>query len=834
MKLSKSRLIRSGTMPVATAVWAAIAAAAATPSYSQGLEEIVVTAQRRETALQTTPIAISAYGGEALAERKVFSANDLAAAVPAFSLTAGTPLDVELNIRGITNTRLDSPSADPSVGTFVDGIYMGRTGDLNYDFFDLERVEVIRGPQGVLLGKNVVGGALSIMSAKPKFDQSGSLTVGYGNYRSKLVSGYVTGGMTDTVAGRFSMQYRGRNGFGYDKLHDREVEDLSAVQMRAQFLYDSADSDWTVRGIFGYYKDNTNGINVVAIDGGTQSCETSYLRTNCTRPWSNLRAYLGLTDPRVNVAQSVQYKGDPAPTNQFMRRDGFTTTLDIQRDFENFAFNALTGYTSGESDQLYDQTGAGPEALGWSIPNWQAYIGFINNKYGTRPAVSNNGQFLFAQPVAEAVKATQFSQEFRLTSTNVDSKFDWIVGAYFKKDEIDKIDRFIGENFLGAVIPGGNNPLSTLSGENKWINNGEIENVAAFASVGFKLSDTLKATAGVRHTRDKKSGVVQGIVVATGDRFSPNDPRPNVTIEGLCRRPDGTSVAPTPATCDAPNKWVYAAGDSFTTPYSASWNKVTPQFTLDWTPSDNTFVYATVAKGFKGGGFDDTPANPAQGRTPYNPEEATNYEVGFKTTLLDRRMRLNASVFKMDYKNLQVTQTNAACLCNLTDNAASADIKGIEAELEFLATDALRFSLGGSYVDTEYVDFLESAINPSTGTRLDSSGNRLQRTPETQLSGGIDYTTNFGGWSDALKFSLNYTWQSDLFWATDNIAREKSYGLLDARIQLSPKDADWSVGLWGKNLSDELYRVNVISFFGEEVSQFGPPRTFGLDIVWKF
>ena len=212
MTFRNSRVIRSGMTPVAAAVIVALTATS-TPSYSQGLEEIVVTAQRRETALQTTPIAISAYGGEALADAKVFSANDLAAAVPAFSLTAGSPLDVELNIRGITNTRLDSPSADPSVGTFVDGIYMGRTGDLNFDFYDLERVEVIRGPQGVLLGKNVVGGALSIMTAKPKFDQSGSLTVGYGNYRSKLVSGYVTGGMTDSVAGRFSFQYRGRDGF---------------------------------------------------------------------------------------------------------------------------------------------------------------------------------------------------------------------------------------------------------------------------------------------------------------------------------------------------------------------------------------------------------------------------------------------------------------------------------------------------------------------------------------------------------------------------------------------------------------------------------------------
>jgi outer membrane receptor protein involved in Fe transport len=177
-------------------------AAAAPPLHAQTLETVTVTAQRRETDLQSTPVAISAYTGEALAENKIFTVNDLASSVPAFSLTALTPLDAELNIRGITNTRLDSPTADPSVGTFVDGVYMGRTGDLNYDFYDIERIEVIRGPQGVLLGKNVVGGALSVITAKPTFEPSGNVLVSYGNYnsRSRAASTTATRRMSCTTA----------------------------------------------------------------------------------------------------------------------------------------------------------------------------------------------------------------------------------------------------------------------------------------------------------------------------------------------------------------------------------------------------------------------------------------------------------------------------------------------------------------------------------------------------------------------------------------------------------------------------------------------------------
>ena len=134
------------------------------------------------------------------------------------------------------------------------------------------------------------------------------------------------------------------------------------------------------------------------------------------------------------------------------------------------------------------------------------------------------------------------------------------------------------------MIPGGNNPLSTLSGENRWVNDGKIENYAGFAQIGFKFTDTLKLSVGARYTHDKKEGNVSGLVVATGDRFNPNDPRPNVTIEGLCRTPTGAVV-----TSDArrvrcaPNQWIFSAGTGFQTDYSESWSEVTPQATLEWT-----------------------------------------------------------------------------------------------------------------------------------------------------------------------------------------------------------------------------------------------------------
>jgi iron complex outermembrane receptor protein len=819
-------LVHIGT-PLARAVVATLAFAAAAPAaWSQqstagGLEEVVVTATRREANLQTIPVAVSAFTGQALADNKLFSVGDLANAVPSFSYTAFTPLDQELNMRGVTNTRLDSPSSDPSVGTFIDGVYMGRTGDYNFDFFDLERIEVIRGPQGVLLGKNVVGGALSVITAPPSQEVSAAATASYGNYDAILVSGHVNGGLTDTLSGRLSFQYRRHDGYAEDVLHNRDLENLDSKQLRGQLLWEPGDG-WRIRGIFDYTDDSTNGHNSVAVESGTPNCETSILSSNCTRPWSNARAYLGLTDPRQGMPNSVQFKGEPI-RQQYLTRTAYGFTLDVAKDMGFATFNSLTGYRLADSDQLYSQTGMGPEALGWSVPEWFSYMAYIDARYGARPQTSNQGAFLFEYSQTEKTRAESISQELRLTS-NDDGRLDWIVGAYYKHDNVDKDDIFFSENFLGSFA--NNQPIATLlstaSGQSNWYNNGKMDSYAIFGQLGYKFTDALQLTVGLRQTWDKKEGNVRGLAVATGDRFNPNDPRALTQLESVCRTPTGDRVnVPFGGQCVAPNMWSFAAGEGFQTSYSASWNELTPQATLGWKITEDIYSYLTYSQGFKGGGFDDTPGSVAQANIAYDPETVTNYEFGIKSTFWDRRVRFNADIFYMDYTDLQVVQTNAVCLCNQTDNAASAKIKGIEAELDFMPVESLMLSLSGSYVDAKYDDFIESS-------GLDSSGNRLQRTPDTQISAGIDYRIGM------VDFNVNYSWQSDMFWATDNIAKEPSYGLVDGRIAIGPEDRTWSVAVWAKNLTDELYRVNVIPFFGDEVSQFGPPRTYGIDLTLRY
>lgn len=236
---------------------------------------------------------------------------------------------------------------------------------------------------------------------------------------------------------------------------------------------------------------------------------------------------------------------------------------------------------------------------------------------------------------------------------------------------------------------------------------------------------------------------------------------------------------------------------------------------------------AVYRPGLRGGGYEDTPANAVAVTIPFDPETVTNYEIGFKANLMDRRVRLNASVFMMDYKDLQVQQTNEDCLCNITDNASDAEIKGLEMEFQWAVTDKFILLTSGSVIDHEYKDFLENS-------GVDSSGNKLQRTPDNQYSIGFDWDFGIGQHVDSLTLNVNYYWQDEMYWQPANANEEDAYGLLDGRVTYSPPTSEWSISAWVKNANDEEYRTNIIPFFGEEVGQYGAPRTYGVDLRIPF
>ncbi|WP_293359058.1 TonB-dependent receptor [Phenylobacterium sp.] len=726
------------------------------------LEELIVTAQKREENVQTAPLAITAISGATLAKDRVLTLQDLANTMTGISFTANSPQSFEINIRGVVNTRLSSPTADQSVSTFMDDVFVSRAGNLNSAFYDIARIEVVRGPQGVLLGKNVAGGAVNIISAAPSFDASGKVTLTLGSYDLRQTQGYVTGKITDGLAGRISFQTINHDGFYKDILHNTRLENLDSTQARVQLLYRPEGSDLSAHLIVDYAKDSNDGIHRVGLKSPTLPASFT--------PWSGTRTLIAARRPGgLKQDESLPiwplFRGDTAPTPQRADHETYSIIAKVEKDVaENVRFSSITGYRHNHSFTLYDQTGLGP-ANGFNVA----------------------APLLFAEPVNFIEGMNQVSQEVRLASTNVDSRFDWLVGAYYQKTNVHQYNRFWGES---TVLP-------TLSGESHWDDHGHNRDLAAFAQVGFKISDTLKLDVGARYTKDKKYGFQRGIIVATGDRLNPNDTAPL-----------------TPLTTN------------FATAYGESWDELTPQATLRWTPDDANMAYFTLSKGFKGGGFQNNASNAFAAAKPYEPESVTNYEAGYKTELFDRRLRWNTAVFYMKYKDLQVQQTLASCLCNVISNAPGATIKGAETDVQIAPTPWLRVWGSGSYVHAEYDTFVFAGVN--------NSGNRMQRTPRWQGVIGAEVTTDVGSWEDALSARLNYRYQGRMPWAPENTTWEDAYGILDGRVTLTLPNRPWSVSVYAKNIGDTEYRTNIIPFFQEEMSSFGNPRTYGIELSASF
>lgn len=733
------------------------------------LGEVIVTAQRRSTDLQDTSAAISAFGGATLDEDRVLSFEDLAGRATSLSFTALSPLDQEFNVRGITNTRLDSPSADQSIGIFVDDVYVGRSGLFNFDMYDIDRVEVVRGPQGVLLGRNVVGGAISIYSATPKTVFGGSVTASYGNYDEKLLKGHVTGPLSESLSARLAFQVRKRDGFNQDILHNIDLDDVDSRQFRGQVQWKPDGATYSARLIFDYTKDTSNGFHTVVRPGTVAG----------PRGWSTARTAIGVArgkplGQRESLPEYPTYKGDTAPSPQSLDREAYGITLDLNTELGGLGtLTSITGWRSGNAFNLYSQTGVGPL-----------------NPFG----VVN--PFLFTSDVKERERIRQYSQEIRIVSPEVtDQGLDWIFGGYLQRDRVFKGDTIIGK------VP--NAALRTLSGESAWRNRSVNESYAFFGQLGYRFSPQFRIVAGLRYSHDKKTGRVTGLNVEGGDVFNPAD-----------------LVAETPLGS------AYLEGQGYNQAYGRSWSELTPQVTAEFKASKDILFYATYATGYKGGGFEDDPANAVAAAAGYDPETVDNYEVGAKLDLFNRRARLNLAGFYMRYKDLQVTQTFQACLCNLTDNAADASIKGVEAEAQIAVARGFSVYGGLTLLDTKYIDFTD-------GTGTVNDGKFLQRTPNYQWNVGADFTTDLFGWSDGFSAHINYNKQGELFWDPAHIAREPGYGLLDARISIKPME-NLTVSVWGRNLANKLYRTNVISLFGDEASRLGAPRTYGAEVAVKF
>lgn len=698
------------------------------------LEEIIVSAQRRDESMQTVPIAVSAFDADALAVNEIRSLDEIAIRTPGLVSTPRNPAQPLFFIRGIGSNLIDA-AAESSVVVFVDDVYIGRGGGMNFDLYDLERIEVLRGPQGTLFGRNVVGGLIHVVTAKPGPERTARVQATMGNYDRIDLNASVGGALTEDVFAKVGVSSRKRDGYVRNETSGNKVFDEDSRSLRGQLRWVPND-DLEVLLTGDVYRERTNG------------------------------------DPRKVLGEGDQFDiSSPDPLTVEAREDGFqnrdlwSLALNVTADVGIGELTSITAYRDLDYNFLSDFLG---------VPLTDVTIGSLN-------AIDERSQ--------------QYSQEFRIAGVAQDDRLDWVAGVYYIRERTRR-DDFLQQDFDTAT---GGVPLG-LSGQVLFPQDNTTDGYAVFGEVTWHASDRLRLTAGARQSWDRKRVRLQGI---------------DVTQTGLALRPPPLQ-------------------QEFDVSTSKRWNAFTPRFAVSYDVMDDAMVYVSAARGYKSGGFQGIPTDGVSASTPYDPEYAWSYEAGIKSRVLDGRAQINANVFYTDYTDLQVSQLVGADRV-VVGNAADAEVKGLEIEWIALLADGLRFSGSYGYLDATFDRF---DAPPASGG--DMSGNRLPRAPKHKLNLALQYEWPVAaGWEMLARADWSYS--SSFFFDPRNRTfpaggdRQGAYELLNARLALRRSDERLELALWGKNLTDELYKtyVGVFAPLNQSFVTFGVPRTYGATLTWR-
>ena len=741
---------------------AGVATMAGVPALAQGPEtatsaeaapDIIVTANKREQSIIDVDTSITALGGDDIAQRGIQDTQQLVIATP--NLIVQRSIIGKIHIRGIGNENY-TVGGDPSVAVHSDGVYVARAAAGLFDLFDIDRVEVLRGPQGTLYGRNATGGVINVIPRTPTRDLEGYVTAEYGNYDHVRVEGALSGPLGGGLSARISGLGFWRDGFirnvnagararGFGRLDDK---DLWAV--RGQLAFDN-DGPFTARLSVEYIHDN-----------------------------SNFPPYVYLQQPAAFLPT--------IPSGRRTIDQGLEPDLPIlggtARSFGSDE-NLFKSYQLGASLHLdYDLGGATISSI----------TGFRNTKFNYLN--DGDGTAAFYVNYGQQDDSDQFSQELRVASDG-DGRFNWLVGGFFFREESDT---FIALPIRLSIFNLADDSI-TVDGTAK------TTAYALFGEAYYQLTDTLKITLGGRYSHEKRET--------------------SYLYKGLFAPP----VQAPPATPGDP------------TPGKRTFSNFAPKFVLTYEPDGNTNIYGSVTRGFKSGGFNLLALQPG-----FDPETIWNYEIGFKSRLAGGAVRLGASAFYSDFKDLQVGQI--VNLQSVLTNAAKAEIYGVEADIAVQPSRFLEFGGTLAYLHAEFTRFCTADPTQPTATPqagcsdpanpIDLSGFRLPRAPRFTASGYLGYTFDLGG-AGLLRARADARYQSLTYFTQFNrpTVAQKGYAIVNARLTWSEARDRFSVSAWANNLFDKFYYNEVLESgaFNPVLIEQGypaPPRTYGVTLSARF
>lgn len=694
----------------------------------EGIEDIVVTAQKRSENLQNVPISIYALSGDSIEKAGINDVYDLATYAPSFKSDNVGPADPTFTMRGIGSNERGAGS-DRSVVVFLDDIYIGRSAGTVFELYDIERIEMLRGPQGTLSGRNVVGGAINIITKKPTEDFSAAAEVTLGNYNLRQAKARVNGKLADGVAASLSFTTRDRDGFYTYAPTGKDTDGISSTNLRSKVAITANENlEILLSGDVSRFRQD--GVSAKPFGVG-----------NYTK---NTLGYTPLPDPWTVETSRRGY----AEVDLW----GLSARADLTTDMG--VFTSITGFRHVKSDSAQDSIGL--------------------------PA----GYFLSYLSAAE--KSDFFSQELRLASLPDSGRLTWVAGLYFLKDKVNRIEGY-DRDFKGQT----SQPI--------WNQDARTTSISGFAQGTYKLTDQLNLTAGARYTHDNKR--LHNILIDASNGTSTNGLTPGIS--------------------------------AFDITAEKSFNAFTPKVTIDFSPSEEALIYATVSKGFKSGGFQGLAPTAAAATTSFFPEIAWNYEIGAKTRWFDNRLQINLAGFYMDYKDLQVSNRiltipgDQSSALRILTNASDAVVQGVELEVLARPFPGLTLSGNYAYLDTEVKNF----ILGTDGTDL--SGNVLGKAPKNAFTLSGNYVQNIDDRSD-ISFHADYVYQSSMFFFIENTvtAKEPSYGILNGRVIYTLNN--WSFTVYGRNITNKLYRTKTVPVGDGAFSGFGDPATYGVTVGYKF
>jgi iron complex outermembrane receptor protein len=800
-------------------------ARAADTSSQPTLTEIIVTAEKRQENIQDVPVSVMALSGQELQDAGVKDIKNLQVLTPGVTVTSTTSENVTTaRIRGI-GTVGDNPGLESSVGVIIDGVYRARNGVGFGDLGEIERIEVLEGPQGELFGKNDDAGVINIVTKRPSNTFGVTAEVTGGNYNDREISASVTGPLGAISAGRFYAGYQRRDGFlnvdtGAGPNTENNTDDRNVYTMRGQYLLTPSDKV-SLLVIGDYSKRNESCCGAIqTADGPFYGIINALAGVPAL---GGTTGATGIASPPLALSDRNAWANQPIA--QRIRDMGISGQLDW-----DLGFGKLTSISAWRDNTLI----AGNDVDYTSIDIVQ------------EPADEGN-----------LVDFKQVSQELRLAGKN--GPLDWLVGGFFSNELLvsntaiyagDDFDLYLSgvssasvgpPNFLLTTMLTGKPPGSLfvpgVSGEADWYRENS-KSYAFFTDETYSITQQLDLTAGVRFTSTKKTADSNYVSPDGGSACGQLLANPAV-VGNLASPENQFLIAIGCATPFNP----FFAGKS--TAQSLSEGNVEGTVKLAYHFTDEIMGYLSWANGYKAGGFNL--ARVTAGLTGVAPdfdtefprESVESYELGLKSELADRTLRLNAAVFDQQYTNFQLNTYTG--LQFVVSSVRRVESKGAEINTDWATPlSGLSLSSGVVYAFTNITEFGESQplFAPNQATTLDRLNNRLSFAPlwsgtasatyTVPLSGSLQFHANINE-----KYSSSYNTGSDL----DPRKIQGAYGLLNARLGLGSPDGKWTVEIWGNNLADKLfYQVAFDAPFQyDQIDAFlGDPRTFGITLRTKF